>query len=411
MNGVKRFFGSKVGRIVLYSVLSALAAVYLIYHIVVNFVPKTELYAVKEAEFDDTEVFSGFIFKDDKALLVSGSGSVERMFSNGEKVNAGAAVAAVYSKKDDDTASQLASVDREIYILEKSALTSKTSVGELDAQINALRLQIVEKTAAGEYSWVKVHSEELTILMNKRELAAKGESDFGAQIASLNLQRDALRRSLGSVYETVYAESSGVFYSHSDGYEGMMTYNDALYLTPANFDEMTNMAPREHENAIGTLMTDFRWYFVCKTDVEKSDGFLTDTYYACTFIGNACSDVINMKLESKLVDYESGAVVLRFSSSEVPPSFEMTRFQSVRAVRQTYKGLCVPVAAVRMIDGRTCVYIFKKGVARLREVNIVWELDGLYLVNGETSGEMPAIALNDLVVINEKNLYDGKIVG
>lgn len=411
MDKLKRFFSGKVGKIVIYSVISVIAAVYFIYHIVVNFIPKTELYAVKEAEFEDTEVFSGYIFKDDKVLLTSGAGSVERAFSDGEKVNVGAEIASVFTKKDDDIEAQLASVDREISILERSALTSKVSVSELDVQINALRMQIVEKTAAGEFAWVKVHSDELTVLMNKRELAAKGESDFGAQITSLILQRDALRRSLGAVYETVYSETSGVFYSNCDGYEGMMTLSDALYLTPSNFDEMTNVKPREYGNAVGSLMTDFRWYFVCKTDIEKSDGFLTDTIYSCTFIGNACSDVIDMKLESKLIDYESGVVVLRFSSSQVPPAFEMTRFQSVRAVRQTYKGLCVPVSSVRVIDGRTCVYIFKKGIARLREVNIVWELDGLYLVNGETTGDMAAIALNDLVVINEKELYDGKIVG
>ena len=411
MDGIKRFFGSKKGKIVIYAVSSVIAAVYLIYHIVVNFLPKTELYTVKKAEFEDTEVFSGYIFKDDRVFLVSGTGSVERFYSDGEKVSAGAEIAAVYSKKDAETEAQIASIDREIYILEQSTLTEKATVAELDAQISALRLQIVEKTSAGEYSWVKIHSDELTVLMNKRELAAKGERDYGAQIATLNLQRESLRKSLGAVSETVYSEKSGIFYSYADGYEGMLTGDDALYVTPSNYDEITSVAPRERSNAIGAIVNDFKWYFVCKTDIEKSDGFLTEKYYDCTFIGNACSDVMQMKLESKLTDYASGTVVLRFSSSDIPPSFEMTRFQSMRAVRQTYGGLCVPVSSVRVVDGHTCVYIFKKGIARMREVNIVWELDGLYLVNGETTGNNPAIALNDLVVINEKNLYDGKIVG
>ena len=128
MDGIKRFFGSKKGKIVISSVLSVIAAVYLVYHIVVNFLPKTELYAVKNAEFEDTEVFSGYIFKDDRVFLTSGTGSVERFYSDGEKVNAGAEIAAVYSRKDAEIESQIASIDREIYILEQSTLTEKISV-------------------------------------------------------------------------------------------------------------------------------------------------------------------------------------------------------------------------------------------------------------------------------------------
>ena len=89
----------------------------------------------------------------------------------------------------------------------------------------------------------------------------------------------------------------------------------------------------------------------------------------------------------------------------------MTRFQQMKFLRETCRGLRVPSSAVRVIDGQTCVYIFKKGIARARAVNILKEQDGSYLVDGKVNSDITPIALNDLIILDDTNLYEGKIVG
>ena len=91
----------------------------------------------------------------------------------------------------------------------------------------------------------------------------------------------------------------------------------------------------------------------------------------------------------------------------------MTRFQQMKILRGKCTGLRVPSSTVRVIDGQTCVYIFKKGIARVRAVNILGERDGSYLVDGNVGDDckFAPIALNDLLILDDTNLYEGKIVG
>lgn len=411
MDGEKKTDKNQKLRIIISAALSLIAAIYIIYHIVSGFSADTELYAVSPGVFDDAEVFSGYIFRDDIPLPAGSAGTVDLKYSDGEKVPAESVVADIYISSDSTAGARLAEIKREIDILEKSAVISAESLESLDTEINQLRLLISQKTEDGELAWVRAHSGELTILLNKRALVSEGKTDYSAQIAVLKAERASLLLSLGAKSSSVMTSQSGYFYSYCDGYEGKLTLAVARTVTSENFDEITSIAPAVYSNTVGSLVTDFRWYFICRTDIESSEGFVADTYYDCTFIGNSCSDVLSLQLESKSIDHASGTAVMCFSSSYIPPSFEITRMQRMRAVRGTRTGLCVPVSAVRVIDGQTCVYIFKKGIARVRGINILWERDGIYIVDGDTPDTFTPIAMNDLVVINEKNLYDGKIVG
>lgn len=398
-------------KVILSAVLSFLAAVYILYHIFSGFAKETQLHTVTYSEFDDAEVFTGYIFRDDTALLSSANGTVDIHYSDGEKVPANSVIADVYSVLSEEIGERLTEIGRETKILRDSALTGTETLASIDSQIAQLRVDMAQKTDDGDLVWVSAHGDELAVLINRRELLASGNTDYSEKIASLDAERNELLRSLGRVAYQVTTTESGYFFSYCDGREGKLTCEKALTVTSENYDEITSVASVSLSNAIGALMTDFRWYFVCKTDIDSSEGYTIGTYYKCTFLGNACSDVLEMKLEDKSVDYSGGVAVLRFSSSYIPAGFDMTRNVSVRALRATISGLRVPVSAVRVVDGQTCVYIFKKGIARLREINILYERDGCYLVDGNTSGTYASILQNDLVIIDDTNLYDGKIVG
>ena len=400
-------------KVIISTVLSVIAVVYIIYHIVMAFAPETQLYVVTYADYDDTEIFSGYIFRDDAPLLSTSVGTVERHFSDGEKMGVGSTVADVYKVASPEAEERLKTINSLLSVLEKSKVGESVTIESLDVKIEALRLEIASKTAQGELIWVNAHKEELSVLINCRELAAKGKTDFSSETAALKAERAELISSLGGIESSVTTDVSGYFFSYCDGYEAKLTSALAMTVTTENFDDIISVKKTDYQNAVGAIITDFRWQFVCKTTLEKAEGFYAGGNYKCSFVGNSRPEEMSLSLLYKSINYEKSEAVLCFSSSYIPSGFDMTRFQQMKVLRAKCTGLRVPSSAVRVIDGQTCVYIFKKGIARVRAVNILGERDGSYLVDGNVGEgcKFAPIALNDLLILDDTNLYEGKIVG
>lgn len=391
--------------------LCVLAAVYVIYHIALSLRSDAQLFAVERYTADDVQSFTGYIFRDETVLVSYTSGIRSYRYYDGEKVASGSVVADIYRFGSEETAAKLAQLRQQISILKRSTSISGNTVAEVQKQIDSLTYRISEKNAAGDTAAASALADELLVLMAKKELLAQGKSDYSEEIAVLEAQKTALTASLGTPSESVRISSSGYFYSETDGYETLFTLSAAEQINLERFDELLACAPASATNAVGTLMTDFQWYYVCKTTASEAEGFSAGSTYDCTFTDNGYSGTIRMQIVSKQTD-DMGNALLVFSSTTLPPSFDMTRCQRMEAVRTTYSGYRIPADEVRVIDGLTFVYIFNEGTARLREVGILWEENGYFIVS--ESYESPAgnrvLKLNDLIIVGEKDLYDGKII-
>ena len=95
----------------------------------------------------------------------------------------------------------------------------------------------------------------------------------------------------------------------------------------------------------------------------------------------------------------------------MPRDFDMIRVQRMQATRGAYEGFRIPAEVVRAENGKTFVYIFKEGYAVRREVVILWEQNGYYIVSAESENGVNMLALNDLIVINDTDLYENKYIG
>ena len=173
---------------------------------------------------------------------------------------------------------------------------------------------------------------------------------------------------------------------------------------------MTSQSPIYTTNAIGTLLTSSKWYYITKTSAENAEGFITGVTYDCLFIDNGYQEKIPMKLMSKETD--GNQTLLTFYASSLPRDFDITRCQRMEAVKAEYTGLRIPTDIVRVKDGVTYVYILKEGIAREREINILWEQNGYFIISETFEGlsSRGNLALNDLVILDEKGLYDGKFI-
>ncbi len=390
--------------------LALLAVIYLGYHILNSLRADSELFIVRPYTARDSATFTGYLFREETVLYSRNTGMYHYLYYDGEKVAAGKQIVEVYRSGSTATEEAIENYKKQIEILRRSESLGRLTLEEVQKKIDQLTFSIAEKNTAGETAAASALSDELLVLMAKEELLKSGKSDYELEIIRLENEMNRIVSALGYPIETVTTSQSGYFYAETDGFEQIFTTEIAENLTLKSFSALLDASPSTATNAVGTLVTSSKWYYATKTDADTAQGFTVGTQYACLFIDNGYSENIPMKLVSK--ETENGETLLVFFSSSLPRDFDITRCQRMEAVKAEYTGLRIPTEVVRVRDGVTYVYILKEGIAREREIEILWEQNGYFIISEQFEGisDMPNIALNDLILIDEEGLYDGKFI-
>lgn len=387
--------------------LCLLAAIYLIYHLTSGLRSNAQFYAVRTYTANDSQVFTGYIFKEETLLTSNVSGMCNYHYYDGEKVAANRVVADVYGSANQVVSQKIAEVKKQIEILRASMSLGQLTLTEVNRKIELVSYEITQKNASGDTSAENALKDELLILMAKKDLLSSGKNDYNEEIAALENEKAQLVSALGIPLESVMTPTSGYFYSETDGYEEVFTAQTAKNLTIAIYDRLTNVQSTPGSNVVGTLVTNSQWYFATKVPENEAEGFLVGTTYECSFPDNSHTEAIAMKLISK--ETVASQTLLVFYSSSLPRSFDTTRTQRMQATRGSYTGFRIPAEVVRAENGTTFVYIFYDGVAERRQVKILWEQNGYYIVSSENNG--PGwLKLNDLIILNDTKLYPNKFI-
>ncbi len=390
--------------------LCAIALVYAIYHIAYNLRTPAEFYSVRPYTAKDTQVFTGYIFREETVLTSYTGGLCTYNYYDGEKVPANRCVAEVYRYGNETTLRQITEIKKQIEILRRSMSLGRLTLSEVEQKIELVSYEITKKNTEGDTAAADALSDELLVLMAKKDLLSSGKADYESEIAALKSQKTALEISLGVPSETVSAPCSGYFYAETDGYEEIFSSAAVEGLDIDTFTRLTQTPPAVNQNAVGTLLTNVQWYYVTKTSEKNAEGFLAGTSYDCLFLDNSYTEAIPMKLVSK--ETQNGESLLIFFASMLPRDFDISRTQRIETTRHAYDGLRIPAETVRAENGVTFVYVFDNGTAEKREVQIIWEQNGYYIIakSFESQSGMPHLKLNDLIIMNDTELYSGKFI-
>ena len=204
--------------------------------------------------------------------------------------------------------------------------------------------------------------------------------------------------------EEIKSDISGLFYSDIDGYESIFTADAALGIDVANFDKITTQNPFDDSKkakpptpsgAFGKIATEFDWYFAAKTD--NADKFKAGEIYAAS-IGGAD---VTFELVKKS-DGEKKSVLV-FRCDRMPRELKFKRWMTAQVTAAVHSGTAVPSRAIYNIDKSKYIYIFDGGYARRRAINLIFEKDGICVIESKFIHE------GDVIVI-ESGLYDGKVM-
>ena len=284
----------------------------------------------------------------------------------------------------------------------------------IDSKIQNYYYLIHQSTLLGNYSNLTKRRDELLTLINKRRILTGVTTGYSDRIESLTAERALLSAGQDTIAESVEAPYAGYFYSTTDGYESTFSASKVESLTLAEFDKMLSSQPtRYSDRAVGKMVSDFNWYIVCETTRDSLRYFTKGYSYYVNFPYN--DDIsIKMTLSNVVSEVGSDRVLLVLETERIPEDFSFRRMQPVELVRSSYTGYRVPISAARLVDGKQGVYIMIGNTIEFREIDILLEMDGYYIVAEQDPVNDPDYAsklgLYDQIVVSGKNLYDGKLI-
>lgn len=410
-----KFKNNSFGQKLILGLIFVLIFSYALYHLVGLFGEEIETFAAGVTTEKTILSENGYIFRDETVLTSSLGGVVDYQTENGVKVSKGQALATVYEEGDAQTRETIARLDQQIALLEKSFGDSLSTLemSQLKQSVKYTYDSLVKMIATGDTGELSKRADEFLIELNQMEGLSKGEQAKGyATLDALRAERQQILDQSG-FSQTHTAVDTGYFYTQVDGYEDEFTMAAAEQLTVASFYNLLEQKSARlpaGETAYGKMCRSSEWLLVLPIETSQQRYFKAGVTYSAEFFQNNHT-VLPMTLERIIESAEDGALLV-FRTDRLPENFSFDRCQSVRLEIDSVSGIYVPRDVVeRVSGGYRGVYVLRGNVVYFRRIDIVYQGSDYYLVKvGVEDEENPYLQVNDLIILNGKNMFDGRVL-
>ncbi len=389
---------------------------YIIFHIVSLFSTNMSTIVVAESTEQTKLEFDGYIFRDEVPVLTDYGGAVDYIAYDGLKVAAGECVAVVYEQGNvANVSNSIDQLDEKIDLLEQSMdrSLSLSDLPDINEDASVAYDSIMKKLASGDISGISGDINDMTSSLCKNSVLTDKDSPVPTTLKSLYDERTRIMAAGGATRE-IFAERSGYFYSDTDGYESIFTVAAADAMTPRLYQKYASADARsapDGQYTVGKMVYDIEWRFVAMVSAEAEKYFEEGATYQTSFTGG---DDISIPLTLLRIsrDGDSSSVLLVFECDRMPNGFDFSRAQSVEIVVSSVTGINVPKSAVHRSRGELYVYILKGSVVFERRIEVIHEGDDYYTVKAGIAADENDIYLqsNDTLILDGKNLFDGRIL-
>ncbi len=398
--------GKSYFTVILWILLAAIAA-YFGYNVVSSLYAPLMTATVTPYEAGAGYYASGFVVREEE-LLYSQYGTTVLNCAEGAHVAANDTVATGYRSEDAKTRqTRIDELSGQIEQLQYawSAVSSVYDQAALDADIAGDLAQLSRYLALRDMNSVSDLSPELKGLILRRTGSDSDSGSLQARISTLQAELETLEAQSAGDTSAILAGKAGTFSAAVDGYESVLTPERLIEMTVAEFE---SVQPDETDaNAIGRLVTSATWYYACVVPASELSGVEEGDRATLTFARDYYQPV-TMRV-ARLGGNEAGSRLLVLSSDRALQNVTLLRQQSAEIVFTSYSGLRVPKSAVRVENGQTGVYILEGTLAKWKPITILHDTGESYVVTLDTSSTNN-LWPGDELIINAKNLYDGKVV-
>ena len=364
-----------------------------------------------------TEVinFKGVYVRDEKLVSYNVSGIISYTHSDGSKVGKNAVIAQVYRNRSDIALRQ--QID-ELTAQRAVLVDAQNFVGADTSQLESFTNQIGEKHSEmmqyiydGDYESAAAMKNDILNLQSKREIVKGANTSFDEKIAAIDRQISDLQSKISYEPYDILITETGYFISKVDGYEGKLNTGTVYDLTEDQIDEITSAEERQENPAgvIGKLVSDYTWYMAAVLDDVKL-GTVFQGAQVELRIGNS-----NQNVKAEIVSLKTqpdGRSVAVFKCDMFLANFINSRVAQARLILEDHTGIMVPNSALRMENNEVGVYIQDGTVVRFRKVNQILSQEDYTLVEDTSDRSKEGyLALYDNIIVEGRDLHDGRIVG
>ena len=425
-----------ITKIVMFLLLAAVVS-YLAISAVQSFVDPFSTTVAYQDVLDDAIEVTGFVVREEQALS-GGSGIVDLLPDEGERVAAREPVAILYQSQDAlDRKKQLQTLELELEQLEYALKNggNLSDAAKLEQQIYSSILTMRFNAATGDLSSLESDALTLRTQVLQRDFAYSASGDSASvleqSIAERQEQIAALTAQLSTASSSIYAPRSGLFSGRSDGLEAVLTPALLETVTPSELNRLA--VETENEGTIGKLITGDSWYFAAVIEPTAAKRLRVGDAVTVAFSRDYTGEV-TMTVD-RIGPEEDGGCILVLSANRGLKEITLLREQTVDLIFHRYTGIRIPKQALYMESATITdsesgpdtetqilgVYAIAGAQAQFKPVEIVREGSDYYLVapagnspwfQSLSAGEarMRTLRAGDEIIVTASDLYDGKVV-
>lgn len=400
--------GKHYTTIILWILLAAIAA-YFGYSVISSLYDPLSTVTAVEYEAGSGYYTTGYVVRDEDIIQSSYDITVLTA-SEGARVSAGASVATGYltdgAQQRQSRIAQLQSQLQQFkYAYQYSANVADQA--ELDAKIASNLAAMSRYLCRRDMNSAQDLSPELKGLVLRRSTDDTDAQSLQVQIDALQQELDSLLAQAANDTKSIRVSAAGYFSGVVDGYESV--------LTPSMLERMTipeyqALEPKDvSANAIGKIIHGDTWYYITAVNADEAKDVKEGDRVKVTFVRDFYEQ-LTMRVE-RVGKNEAGLRLLVLSCDRYIQNITLLREQSADVVFVSYPGLRVPKQAVHVDEsGQAGVYILESAVAKWKPITILHDNGESYVVELDKS-KTTNLWPGDEVIVDAKDLYDGKVVG
>ena len=387
-------------------IVCAAAAAVLISYFAVN--PASGKEMVFSGSMENTSKHMGIIIRSEQKIDTNLSGTISAKVADGTLVPAGKLIASVVNENaDSEVQANLAKINKRIDELESAKKVSDNftdDVYKLDSKISEKVSSLVYYTNIGDNKKITETKAEISALYDKKNKVDSSGAAIKTDLENLTAQKNELEAQLAEFEQNVYAPTPGVFISHTDGYEDVLSVDNAKNLKYSDFKNIAETLKKneekggEEKNEI-KLIDNYMWCVALAADKDRCADFEVGEE---VFI-RINDDSRNIKGNIMSISDDKGSNhVIVVSTTAYDADSYMQRSVDVELIKNIYSGLKVPVSALTKKDGVDGVYVVNDNTEKFKTVEIIYK-DEKYAIVKENNADANALLLYDEVLTSPKH--------
>ncbi|MBQ9757465.1 MAG: hypothetical protein IJW15_03495 [Clostridia bacterium] len=396
-------------------------ALYVAINVALSYGGRIETMLVRTGTEEEVIAAEGYIFKDQTVITAPTSGYVYCEAEEEQRVKIGETVIHIHKNQVDASASsELKMVEEKINELSAGKIKGDVFSNDSAKIEQEILLSLKDVPYLGYKNNIKAVSEikdNVNSLIEDRRII-KGEAqpkDSSKELEELMAKKAELEKQYNIERTAVYAPTAGAFTSRVDGMEELLSTKklgevsvDYIKELDKKFEKPSVLTKAKENDAVGKIVNNFNWSVAAVVPIERIEDVDVGDNIEIRLSDIGTETV--MGTVSKIQPDEKGKAVLVVKSNRYINNIYSISRANVEFVKHHYEGFKIPSESIRIIDGKTGVYIIKSDKAKFVPVDILYNSKKWVVVAETLSTGDTTLKLYDELIVSGKELYDNKVV-